>query len=170
MPHLPKTTVQATLAQQDQIPAARAWAARHGLEFSYDEDLLLVTLRLDGPGSSANAPAEPYLITGEMVDFDVLPVLWRYVDPRTGVAVGLSAYPRPAASSVLHSQGLICAPWSRPAYKSEGGPHDDWGPMTDWKRPRPPYTHAITIADMLDRLFRETKRSIGRMAALPEAA
>lgn len=169
MPQLPNATVKATLAQPGQIPAALAWARRHGLELDYDADLLLVRLRLDGPGATADSRAEPYLITGEMDDFDVLPVLWRYVDPRTGEVIGPAAYPRPAGSSVLHGQGLICAPWSRQAYKTEGGPHGDWGALTDWKTPRPPYTHAITVPDMLDRLYRETKRSVGRMATLPTA-
>jgi hypothetical protein len=169
VPHLPKSTVQATLAQPGQIPAALAWARRHGLELSYDDDLLLVRLRLEGPAPTADSQAERYLITGEMDDFDVLPVLWRYVDPRTGAVVGPAAYPRPSGSSVLHGNGLICAPWSRLAYRSEGGVHADWGALTDWKTPRPPYTHALTIADMLDRLYRETRRSVGRMATLPTA-
>lgn len=167
MPRLPKATITATLAQPDQIPAALAWARRRALELEYDEDRHIVRLRLEGPGPTTDSPLEPYLILGEMDDFDVLPVLWRYVDPRTGAIVGLAAYPRPAGGSVLHPQGLICAPWSRLAYQTEGGPHGDWGQMTDWKTPRPPYTHAITIPDMLDRLNRETKRSVGRMAPLP---
>lgn len=164
---LPKATVTATLAQADQIPAALTWARRRALELEYDEEGLVVRLRLQGPGPTADSQAEAYLITGEMDEFDVLPVLWRYVDPRTGAMVGLAAYPRPAGDSVFHSQGLICAPWSRLAYKTEGGPHGDWGQLTDWKTPRAPYTHAIAIPDMLDRLYRETNRSVGRMAALP---
>jgi len=164
---LPKAVVRATLQQSDQIPAALAWAKRLGLELQYDEDRLLLHLPLEAPGSTPEALPEPYLIRGEFEDFDVLPAVWRFVDPRSGDIVGLAGYPSPDGSSVLHTNGLICAPWSRLAYKTEGGPHEDWGTLTDWKTPRPPYTHALTIPDMLDRLYRETRRSKSRMASLP---
>jgi hypothetical protein len=164
---LPKAIVKATLQRPDQIPAALAWAKRLGLELRYDDDRLLLHLRLEAPAATPEMVPEPYLIQGELEDFDVLPAIWRFLDPRSGADVGLAGYPRPEGSSVLHTNGLICAPWSRLAYKTEGGPHEDWGTMTDWKTPRPPYTQALTIPDMLDRLYRETRRSKGRMASLP---
>lgn len=170
MGRLPRAVTRAILEQPEHLPAALAWARRLGLELRFDEEELALELNLTGPGATTEAPPEPYRISGLLEDFDVLPIIWRYVDPRSGANIGVAAYPRPTGSSVLHGNGLICAPWSRLAYAVEGGIHSDWQDLTDWKTPRPPYTFAPTIADQLDRLYRETRASTGRMAALPVAA
>jgi hypothetical protein len=164
---LPKETVRAILAEESEIPAARAWAARRGLKLVYAEDALTLRVKLAGPPANKGDHREPYLVTAELEDFDVLPPIWRFLDPRTGAVVGPAAYPRPTGSSILHPNGLVCAPWSRLAYQAEGGPHPDWDAPTGWKTPRPPYTHATAIPDMLDRIAREVARSCGRMAPLP---
>lgn len=54
-----------------------------------------------------------------------------------------------------------------PRVQDRRGPARRLGPADRLEGPRAPYTHAIAIPDMLDRLYRETKRSVGRMAALP---
>lgn len=169
MATIPSEVVSATLHEPDQLPAAFAWARRRALELVYDEKLLRLELGLEGPGSTPESPIERYRIVGDLDDFDVLPILWQYVDPRTGQPAGPAAYPAATSNSIFHPNGLVCAPWSRLAYAVFGGPHRDWGGLTDWKMPRPPYTHAITIPDMLDRLYRDTRRSRGRMASLPAA-
>ena len=171
MAQLPLDAVRAILAQESEIPAALAWAERHGHTLEYDSDSLTVRLPVDGPAVGANGAREPYLLVGWLEDFDLLPPIWRFVDPRNGRVIGRAAYPAPGptGSSVLHSNGVICAPWSRLAYADagEGGPHSDWGAQREWKRAAPNYTHAETIPDMLDRIVREIRCSGGRMTPLP---
>lgn len=167
MAAVPREVTEAILEEPEQLPAARGWAAMHGLELVFDSEALTIELALSGPPAIPGTDPEPYLIRGELADFDALPIIWRFLDPRTSEIIGTAAYPQAASGSVIHSQGLICAPWSRLAYKVHGGPHQDWEDLTDWKTPRPPYTYAVTIPDMLARLIRDTRRSAGRMAPLP---
>jgi hypothetical protein len=109
---LPKATVRAVLGQDQEIPAALAWARRRGLELTFDELAFVLTLPLCGAlPASGSQPPERFLITGSLDDYDVLPPIWRYVEPRTGELIGPPAYP--TAGSVFHSNGLVCAPWSR---------------------------------------------------------
>lgn len=167
MPLLPREVVKTILAQESGIPAAHAWARRRKLDLDYDSEALTLRLVLEGLGADPRGEPEPYLVMGSFEDYDVLPPIWRFVDPRTGTEIGKAAYPLPVGPSILHSNGLICAPWSRPAYACEGGPHPDWGSPTGWKTAAPDYTHALTIPDMLDRIARDVGRSRGRMAPLP---
>lgn len=169
MPQLPRETVRVILAQEQHIPAARTWAARRSIELSFDEDALSLCLQLEGPPANPAAEPETYRIVGDLDDFDVLPPVWRFVDPRNGSTIGKAGYPQPTGSSVFHGHGLICAPWSRLAYTDagEGGPHSDWGPQAGWKLAAPGHTRAVTIPDMLDRIYREVRTSRGRMAPLP---
>jgi hypothetical protein len=167
MPQIPRETVVATLGQPEEMQAAVAWARRRGLDLAHDATALTVRLVLDGPGVSDKHPREQYVIHGVLEDYDVLPPAWRFLDPRTDGIIGQAAYPQPGGNSVLHSNGVICAPWNRLAYEIEGGPHNDWGQMTSWKMPRPGNTHAVTIPDMLDRIHRDVNLSRGRMAPLP---
>jgi hypothetical protein len=117
--------------------------------------------------TQAENGGEHYLVIADMTDYDVLPPAWRFTDPRNGKIIGKAAYP--VASGIFHSDGVICAPWNRLAYGESGGPHSDWGLPTGWKTPRPPYTYAVTIPDMLERIVREIRGARGRMAPLPPA-
>jgi hypothetical protein len=164
---IPRAVTELTLEEPEHLPAAREWAAVNGLDLVFDADALTVDVALSGPPAEPDAAPERYLIRGWLEDFDALPILWRFLDPRNGQEVGTAAYPQAASGTVFHGQGLICAPWSRLAYQLHGGPHTDWGALTDWKTFRPPYTYAVTIPDMLDRLLRDTQKSTGRMAPLP---
>ena len=167
MPQLPKETVRAILGQESEIPAARAWARRRQLDLAYDEEALTLRLAMTGPSAISNSEPEPYLLLASFEDYDVLPPIWRFVDPRGGAVIGQAAYPKPTGASVLHSNGLICAPWSRLAYAVHGGPHNDWGVLNAWKTAAPTSSHALTIPDMLNRIVREVRQSCGRMAPLP---
>lgn len=149
------------------MPAALAWARRHHLDLSFEGDALSLHLPFEGPSANGADNPERYLIEGGLSDYDALPPMWRFVDPRTGQLIGPAAYPQPVGASVLHTNGLVCAPWSRLAYGSEGGPHSDWGVATGWKAAGPGSSQALTIPDMLERLGREVRSSRGRMAPLP---
>ncbi|MFC0028006.1 hypothetical protein ACFFMM_00510 [Micromonospora chaiyaphumensis] len=54
--------------------------------------------------------------------------------------------------SIFHPNRLICAPWNRLAYAEHGGPHPDWGALTNWKTAGAGYTKADTLADMLSQI------------------
>lgn len=167
---LPGTTVRASVAAE--LPAARAWAERHGYELEYDEEPVpTLSLGLPGPGG------EPYLILGVFEDYPTLPPAWRFVHPATREPIGRAAYPAPAEPYPRHSPlvidsgtegAVICAHFNRLAFVEEGGPHGDWGPLVNWQNPGPSlYTFAVTIPDMLARIALDVRDSRGRKAPLP---
>jgi hypothetical protein len=161
--------VRAYLAEE--IPAAIAYAARSGLAFDYDEGALEATMRISGPSPRAGEAPEPYLLDAAFDGYRALPPVWDFLDPRTSKSIGLPAWPKGTGSTVLNGNGIVCAHWSRRAYKTAefaAGLHSDWGPPSNWRNPSPGQTTALTIADMLDRLVREIELSSGRMAPLPE--
>lgn len=151
-----------------EIASAIAWAEAKGLSYEWHRDDLSFSLRLNG--RSENETAEPYLLVGTFHDYRIEPPTWRFLDPRDGAEVGTAAYPLGTwlNGSVLHSNGLVCAPWSRDAYADRGGPHGDWGSAHNWEIAGPGQTHAITIPDMLARLYAEVQLSSRRMACLPQ--
>lgn len=151
---------RAFVEAHDEMPAALAWTRGKGLDLQYYAEALTVSLALTGP------PGEPYLIIGEFDRYRLLPPIWRFVHPRTREVIGPAAFPRPQQASVLHSNGVICAHWSRLAYAEHNGPHADWGAATTWQEPKTG-TVALTIPDMLARLVWEVRVSNGRMAPLP---
>jgi hypothetical protein len=171
VPQLPAATVRALLDQAHEVPAALSWARRHGIQAKYEQEPLTLEITLTGPSAGGAAEvevqteAESYLVIADLTDYDVLPPAWQFVDPRNGKIIGTAAYP--VGGGIFHGNGVICAPWNRLAYGESGGPHSDWGPPTGWKTPRPPYTYAVTIPDMLERIVRETRGARGRMAPLP---
>ncbi len=163
--------VRGYLAADDEMPAAIKWAKIHGLEHSWDQETLTFTLRLTGPNGAEST--EHYLLVGTFEDYRVLPPTWRFVDPRNGTDIGQPAYPQPGPfpnGSVLHTNGVICAPWSRLAYKDRGGPHSDWTDATAWQTTARDRTVADRIPDMLARVLAEVKLSPGRLAPLPPAS
>jgi hypothetical protein len=131
---------------------------------------LVLTVRLSAFGA-VDCSSEDYLLEGEMADYSWQPPTWRFLDPRDGRDIGLPAYPAPGTmpnGSVLHTNGVICAPWNRLAYGDKGGPHSDWADSTAWRTTAPQHTRAHTIPEMLSRLHVEVTVSPGRMAPLPE--
>jgi hypothetical protein len=166
---LDRATVLAYLDDRSEIPAALEWATHHRLQHAWDADRLVFSLRLFGQSENTSSD-EPYLLRAQFDDYRLLPPTWRFLDPQTGHAIGPAAYPvgNWPGGSVLHSNGLICAPWSRDAYGDRGGPHPDWGEATMWQSVAPQHTQANTIPDMLARIHAEVRRSPGRMAPLPQ--
>jgi hypothetical protein len=157
------------LAYLDQeVPAAIAWATNKGLQSEWKRDDLSFSLRLKGRGE--NDTVEPYLLVGTFDDYRVEPPTWRFLDPRDGAQIGVAAYPAGVwpNGSIFHSNGLICATWSRDAYGDRGGPHANWGAATQWQTVAPESVQAATIADMLARIYYELQLSPHRMQPLPE--
>jgi hypothetical protein len=166
---VPLRVVRAYLAEE--IPAATAHAARSGLALQYDDAALTATMCMVGPPAQAGATPEEYLLHGAFDGYRALPPVWEFLDPRTSKYIGLPAWPKGTGSTVLNGNGIVCAHWSRCAYKTAefvDGLHGDWGPPSNWRNPNAGQTTAFTVADMLDRLIREIELSSGRMAPLPE--
>jgi hypothetical protein len=156
---------------EEELPAARGWAERHGCRLEYDEEEVRLRVALSGPGG------EPYLLEGVFDDYPTLPPCWRFVDPHSGERIGQAAYPRPAdpyprGSALVIESGtegvVVCAHFNRLAFAEQGGPHGDWGPLANWRNPgSSAYTFAETIGDMLSRIALEVGDSSGRMGELP---
>jgi len=167
---LARGDVLAYLNDDGEIPGALRWAEFHGLEHAWHQETLTFTVRLIG--GSETIEFERYLVRGTFEDYRVMPPVWRFFDPRTARDIGPAAYPLAGpfpSGSVLHSSGVICAPWNRLAYKDRGGPHEDWN-AANWQTTAPQYTTAKTIPEMLARLRAEVLISARRLAALPAAA
>ena len=165
---LSREDILAYLEADDEIPGAIRWANHHGLSFTWDEEALTFTLHFES-GSDRGSQPEVYLLVGSFEDYPALPPAWRFLDPRTSREIGRAAYPAAGPfgkGSVLHDQGVICAPWNRFAYADKGGPHKDWTP-TGWQNLAPDRTWARTIPDMLARVCAEVAISPRRLAPLP---
>jgi hypothetical protein len=153
----------------DELPVLMHRARDLGLDPVWDEATLTVLLRLTGR-SEAEGETEHYLLSGCFDDYRWLPPIWRFLDHRTAEAIGRAAYPLGGwdAGSVLHPDGLVCAPWSRDSYAARGGPHSEWQDMSAWQTVGGPMqTKALTLPDMFARLYAEVQMSPRRMAPLP---
>jgi hypothetical protein len=168
--------VRAALLEADEVPAAIRWAEHHGLRHDWNEDDLILRLWLQGqrqdlqPSADQAPEREDYLLRGTFPDYRVMPPEWRFVDPRNEEEIGQPAYPHPGpfpGGSVLHGNGVICAPWNRLAYGDRGGPHPDWQDAASWQTTAPGSTRALTIPDMLGRIRAEVEISPRRLAPLP---
>lgn len=92
------------------------------------------------------------------------PPAWHWYNPDTGKLDQRADTPQPAG--FFHSNGVICAPWNRLAYKSiDGrGPHSDWQ-IGDW-RSNPQAGACRTLSAMALRIAHELQVNLkGRMAA-----
>ena len=90
--------------------------------------------------------------------------IWYFFSALTGFsAISDTASNVAISGSIFHNGGFICAPWSRKAYTTEGGVHNDWT-MADWRCAGPGYTHAETLADMLGQIRLHLAVSPGTMA------
>jgi hypothetical protein len=162
--------VRANLLEAEEIPAATRWATFHGLRHDWDEEDLVLKLWLQGQREDTFDEQEEYLLVGTFPDYRVMPPEWRFVDPRNEADIGIAAYPLAGpypSGSILHGNGVICAPWNRLAYGDRGGPHPDWQDAASWQTTAPGSTCALTIPDMLGRIRAEVVISPRRMAPLP---
>jgi hypothetical protein len=155
----------------EEIPAALAFCQAMGLPAEWDAVMRVLSVGFTG-ASNTGAEPEDYQLVGTFEDYRVVPPTWRFVDPRNGATVGQAAIPAGniPGGSVFHTNGIICAPWSRDAYGDRGGPHADWPDATKWQTTAPQHSQAKTIADMLARIYAEVQTSPGRMAPLPPLA
>lgn len=161
----------AFLMADDEVPAAMRWADFHRLELVWDEANLRITLRLSSAPDGGEP--EPYLVEARCEEYRVAPPRWQFLDPRTGLDAGDAGAPLAGpfpGGSVLHSSGVICAPWNRLAYADERSVHSEWTEPSKWQSLAPDHTNASTLPEMLARIRAEILISPGRRAPLHELA
>lgn len=92
------------------------------------------------------------------------PPAWHWFNPQTGLLDQHRDTPTPVG--FFHSNGIICAPWNRLAYREEDprGPHGDWA-IGDW-RSNPQSGACRNLSAMALRIAQELQSRLrGRMAA-----
>lgn len=157
---VPEETTRALLG--GEAGAIEAWAARHGWSVEIDHVRLALVATVRHP-----ADASLLLIAADLQGYRAIPPAWRFLDPRTGQA-GPTAFPAAGPlpggkGSIFHPNAVLCAPWNRLAYQTEGGPHGDWGEFTNWLNVAGDVTRAGTIAEMLSAISVHLGHSPGRL-------
>lgn len=134
-----------------ELPAVSAWAARRpGWAMRLDDTQPLLVVDTSHPATSVAVR-----ITADLTGYRAVPPAWSFVAPPVGP--GTLLFPQPGNStavqgSIFHSNRVICAPWNRLAYAEHGGPHGDWGALTNWTTAGTGSTKAETLADMLSQI------------------
>lgn len=137
-----------TLAHiEEELPAAEKWAAEHGWQVAFDAD----TFDLNCSASHPHAEGLVRLRAG-VDQYRALPPSWRFVHPETGEPTPGTTPNRGAragASSVIYGLGIICAHFSRTAYRQfqADGPHQEWD-LAAWQEVKGG-VQAHTLAEMI---------------------
>jgi hypothetical protein len=142
---LPRTSTLAAI--EAELTAMRAYAARHDWTVTWLEDSL--TLVVNGRHPADNSPIR---LQAEVTNYRLVPPAWSVIAPDPN-SPGKNRFPASGpmpggASSIFHSSGVICAPFSRLAFHQHGGPHADWNGPTAWLDVRGK-VRATTLAEML---------------------
>ena len=165
---LSDTVVDATL--EAELPGALEWGGRHGV---FLESLLPET-RILRAVMTQEESEEKYFLQGCFDRYKELPPVWDWRDESWTESSHPNLSPKPVsticgASMFLRhgSEGIvraiICAPFNRLAFGTEGGPHNDWGNPAQWTTPRRPWVYAVIIGDMLQAILRDFQYTRERM-------
>jgi hypothetical protein len=158
---VPEDTTRALL--HGEAAAIEAWAERHRWSVEIDAERLALAATVRHP-----ADGSPLMVVADLHGYRAVPPAWRFVDPATKES-GPSAFPMGGPlpggkGSIFHSGAVICAPWNRLAYTSEGGPHGDWGEFANWLNVEGDVTRAADVAQMLSAIDVHLGASPGRLA------
>lgn len=148
-----------------ETPPLQALASRAGWKLTLNLDasppVILIEILQHRTG-------ERYLIQGEFDGYKEVPPAWDFLDPDTGEAGTLAAYPSqpqptPGGGAPLFIAAnprprVICMPCNRLAFGSYGGPHGDWT-LANWMSVQPAYP---MLSDMVSRINTEIQASGGR--------
>ena len=135
-------------AVEEELPGIRAYSARHGWHVTWDPRRL--HLILVGQHPQNNTPVQ---VRADVDGYRAMPPAWTFSDP-TKKRSADAFFPRSGSlpngrSSIFHSSRRICAPFNRLAYKSQGGPHSNWGGPEMWLEVgRAGEVRAFRLADM----------------------
>ena len=147
----------------DELDEVARLAHSRGWVMTWKADTL--TLRV----STAAHNGDRYLVQFELADYKELPPIIDFVDVPTDEVGVRRACPR-ADDSFFQDSGVICAPFSRRAYKSfdARGPHADWN-MAAWMMSRDNGTNWANfsrLGDMVSQIdlrLRDPNRYRGRI-------
>lgn len=154
---------EVTLAVVDEeLRAARNWADRRGIDLDWEPGPVRLRVVLIQPVSG-----EPFYLQGVFDAYRALPPSWdfrneHWKDPDEKTNHPAPGRPPGIGSSIFHTHPVICAPFNRLAYKTHGGPHDNWGGPEQWLHVQGT-VRADTIGDMLAVIARDLACSPGRM-------
>jgi hypothetical protein len=138
---IPAVITRAVVAEE--LPAVLAWAARRpGWTVDFNDAALHLDVRTSHP-----ATGTALRIQADLEGYRAVAPAWHFVHPDTGDAA-IGGFPQSGAhqliqGSIFHSNRVICAPWNRLAFQEKGGPHGDWGALTNWTT-APPATRRRT--------------------------
>lgn len=144
MPTVAELTFAEELVALREIAIGRGWSLR-------EQDSLHFHLGLPASDNSL------FYLLVDCNEYPVQPPAWDWCDADGKHTDRLAD--RPRGSGFLHTNGIICAPWNRLAYKSvdRRGPHKDWT-IGDWRN-NPKTGGCTTLAHMALRIFVELASS-----------
>ena len=145
----------------EELPPADAYALRHGWVLRWHAEELFLLAETFHP-----ANGDPFRLRADLDNYKAQPPVWRSIVPGSLDVVGkfpAAGPPLPGMASIFHTQRLICAPFSRLAFKEYGGPHQDWNGDGNWLQVRGNVT-ATTLAEMIAQITVHLARSPGWMS------
>lgn len=147
---------------EDELEGVRAWAERHGVPIEWHPETFELRLVLTQPSSG-----ELFYLRGRFDDYPEVAPAWTFCSPEWADE-GKRFFPARASGparmgTVMHPNGVICAPFNRLAYAAHGGPHKNWGGPAQWITPKRKAVFATKIGDMVQRIMHDVRRGDGRM-------
>ena len=160
--------VVSNAALKAELPAALAWANRHGIDLitQCSAELIIRAIMVQERGG------ERFFLQGAFDDYKELPPVWDWWDEDWSTNKGRNLSPKPVpdgtpfGSSMFlerNNKGVICAPFNRLAYKGYDGLHPEWSDPAHWMTTAPQYVTAHTVADMLHSILRDFQHTSDRM-------
>jgi len=116
-------------ALEHELDRAGSSAERRGWQLQWNADTLLLQASITAPDGEA------YVFEFQYDDYPELPPKIDAIYPGSNERNTPRCFPS-GGRGYFHPTNLICAPWSRNAYKRLGGPHGDWA-IGDWRQADP---------------------------------
>jgi hypothetical protein len=142
---------------ETEFAAVEPWGRARGWVTTWRPEALHLEVRM-----RSGIDAEEYVFGFDLSDYRALPPLIELAHPKTGELGTRRCYPK-GGRGYFHEQPVLCAPWSRRAYATHGGPHADWE-MTAWASNRPNHSRLGDILVLLQDLLDDRTSYGGRMA------
>jgi hypothetical protein len=122
---------------QEELGAMEPIASSYGWDVTTNLEALTVTVTM-----RSVIDKEIYIVEACCDGYRAIPPYFEFIYPNSVERGTHRCYP--ADDSYFHSTPCICVQWNRKAYKTEGGPHQDWQ-ISDWMAARP---GTIALGDM----------------------
>lgn len=136
---------------EDELPAADAYARRHGWNLTWRKEELAILADGRHPADQCGLRFH-----AELSNYRALPPAWSCLQQDQNGNFN-RRFPKGATlpgggNSIFLNEGVICAPFNRLAYKDHSGPHGDWGGPSNWLSVRG-NVRATVIAEMLAQIL-----------------